>query len=104
MESGGMNYFPWWLVEKPQIEATILSYLQIQILMKITVLKGQCKENQTEYQKIMYLHDHHLVRKKRGSFSDCLQSIAKSFVEKDPTDTLLKFLSEENEQPRQHEM
>ena len=52
----------------------------------------------------MYLHDQHLVRKKRGSFSDCLQSIAKSFVEKDPTDTLLKFLSEENEQPRQHEM
>ena len=52
----------------------------------------------------MYLHDHHLVRKKRGSFSDCLQSIAKSFVEKDPTDTLLKFLSEENERSRRHEM
>ena len=43
-------------------------------------------------------------KKKRDSFSDCLQSIAKSFVEKDPTDTLLKFLSEENERSRRHEM
>ena len=36
-------------------------------------------------------------KKKIDSFSDCLQSIAKSFLEKDPTDTLSKFLSEENE-------
>ena len=36
MESGGISYFPWWLVENHQIEATKLSHLQIQILMKIT--------------------------------------------------------------------
>ena len=45
MESCGMNYFPWLLVENHQIEATILSHLEIQILMKITVLKGQSKKN-----------------------------------------------------------
>ena len=36
-------------------------------------------------------------KKKIDSFSNCLQSIAKSFVEKDTTDTLLKFLSEEDD-------
>ena len=51
----------------------------------------------------MYLQDHLLVRKK-DSFSDCLQSIKKSFLEKDPTDTLSKFLSEENEWSRRHKM
>ena len=43
MESGGMNYFPWLLVENHQIETKILSHLQI--LMKITVSKGQSKKN-----------------------------------------------------------
>ena len=43
MESGGMNYFPWWLVENHQIETKILSHLQI--LMKVTVFKGQSKKN-----------------------------------------------------------
>ena len=36
-------------------------------------------------------------KKKIDSFGNCLQSIVKSFVEKDTTDTLLKFLSEEND-------
>ena len=54
---------------------------------------------------MMYLHDHYLVRKKKiDSFSDCLQCIANSFVEKDPPDTLLKFLSEENEWCRRYGM
>ena len=65
MESGGMNYFPWWLVENHHIEATILSLLQRQIVMNITVLKGQSKKKQTVDQKIMYLQDHLVVRKKR---------------------------------------
>ena len=85
-----MNYFPWWLVENHQIETKILSHLQI--LMKITVSKGQSKKNQTEDEKIIYLDDHHVVRKK-DNFSDCLHNIPKSFVEKDPTDTLQRKMN-----------
>ena len=44
-KGGGINYFLWWLVENHQIEATILRHLQIQILMKIKVLKGESKKN-----------------------------------------------------------
>ena len=43
-------------------------------------------------------------KKKIDSFRDCLESTAKSFVEKDPTDTPLKFLSVENDRSRRHEM
>ena len=43
-------------------------------------------------------------KKKIDSFNNCLQSIAKSFVEKDPADPLLKFLSEENERSKWHHM
>ena len=43
-------------------------------------------------------------KKEIDSFSDCLQSIAKSYVEKDPTDTILKLLSGGKERYRRHEM
>ena len=42
--------------------------------------------------------------KEIDSFSDCLQSIAKSYVEKDPTDTVLNLLSGRKERYRRHEM
>ena len=43
-------------------------------------------------------------KKEIDSFSDCLQSIAKLYVEKNPTDTVLKLLSEGKERYRRHEM
>ena len=43
-------------------------------------------------------------KKEIDSFSDCLQSIAKSYVEKDPTDTVLNLLSGRKERYRRHEM
>ena len=105
MVSGGMNYFPLVASRESLDRSNNIEPSADADFDQNNSFEGTVQEELDRRSKD-YVPTRPPSSKKNDidSFSDCLQSIAKSFVEKDPTDTILKFLSEEKERYTRHEM
>ena len=105
MVSGGMNYFPLVASRESSDRSNNIEPSADTDFDQNNSFEGTVQEELDQRSKD-YVPTRPPSSKKNDidSFSDCLQSIAKSFVEKDPTDTILKFLSEEKERYTRHEM
>ena len=93
MVSGGMNYFPLVASRESSDRSNNIEPSADTDFDQNNSFEGTVQEELDRRSKD-YVPTRPPSSKKNDidSFSDCLQSIAKSFVEKDPTDTILKFL------------
>ena len=105
MVSGGMNYFPLVASRESSDRSNNIEPSADTDFDQNNSFEGTVQEELDRRSKD-YVPTRPPSSKKKeiDSFSDCLQSIAKSYVEKDPTDTVLNLLSGRKERYRRHEM